>query len=252
MDGIAPGKDAQAASPHSARLAFRSGAFTGTTAGPAPGHIQGNIVIMPSEYSAMFAAFCRANHQSCPLLAMSLPGDPSLPTLGTDIDMRHDLPGYLVYRDGAVGPEITAIATLWCDDMVTFVIGCSFTFEAALIAAGMPPRHIDRGCNVAMYRTNRQTIPAGPFHGSLVASMRPLRQADVDRAIKITGGSPDIHGARPTCAPNAICRCLAPAAISASSSSSRSAVMSPAPISTICSDVAERFSPSPSARWWWY
>ncbi len=178
-----------------ARRAIRAGAFTGNTAGLAPGHVQGNIVILPAQHAAAFAAFCRANQQACPLLATSRPGDPALPALGDDIDMRHDLPGYRVFRGGLPTEEVTDIAALWRDDLVTCVIGCSFTFEAALIAAGIPLRHVTQGRNVAMYRTDRATVPAGPFGGPLGVSMRPLRAADAGRAAAITAGFPDMHGA---------------------------------------------------------
>ena len=109
--------------------------------------------------------------------------------------MRHDLPGYRVFRDGEPTEEMTDIAAIWRDDLVTCVIGCSFTFEAALIAAGIPLRHVAQGRNVAMYRTNRATVPAGPFGGPLVVSMRPLKPADADRAAEITARYPDMHGA---------------------------------------------------------
>lgn len=178
-----------------ARQAIRAGRITGNTAGLAPGYIQGNIVILPASQARLFAEFCRLNQQSCPLLATSLPGDPTLPTLGADIDMRHDLPGYRVFRDGEPTEEVADIAAIWRDDLVTCVIGCSFTFEAALIAAGIPLRHVEQGRNVAMYRTNRATIPAGPFGGPLVVSMRPLKPADADRAAAITARFPDMHGA---------------------------------------------------------
>ena len=177
-----------------ARHAIRCGAFTGNTAGLAPGHVQGNIIIMPAAHAEPFIAFCRANHQACPLLATSEPGDPALPTLG-DIDMRHDLPGYRVFRDGAMVEEVGDIAHLWRDDLVTSVIGCSFTFEAALIADGIPLRHVTQGRNVAMYRTNRPTVAVGPFGGHLVVSMRPVAADRVRRAIDITAGFPDMHGA---------------------------------------------------------
>ena len=178
-----------------ARLAIRSGAFTGNTAGLAPGNVQGNIVILPAQHAEEFAAFCAANPQACPLLAMSRPGEPALPTLGADIDMRHDLPGYRVFRDGVLTEEVTDVAAIWRDDLVTCVIGCSFTFEAALIAAGIPLRHVAQGRNVAMYRTNRRTIAAGPFGGGLVVSMRPIAAADAERAAAITARFPDMHGA---------------------------------------------------------
>jgi len=178
-----------------ARRAIRSGEITGNTAGLAPGYMQGNVVILPVSEAEAFARFCRSNQQSCPLLATSQPGDPALPTLGADIDMRHDLPGYRVFRDGLPTEEVTDIAALWRDDLVTCVIGCSFTFEAALIAAGIPLRHVAQGRNVAMYRTNRATVPVGPFGGALVVSMRPLRATDADRAAEITACFPDMHGA---------------------------------------------------------
>ena len=177
-----------------ARHAIRAGTITGTTAGLAPGYIQANIVILPACQAEQFAAFCRANHRACPLLATSQPGDPGLPALGHDIDIRRDLPGYRVFRDG-VATEATDIAHLWREDLVTCAIGCSFTFEAALLAAGIPLRHVAEGRNVAMYRTDRATVPVGPFGGPLVVSMRPLRPEDADRATAITAGFPDMHGA---------------------------------------------------------
>lgn len=177
------------------RRAIRAGEITGTTAGLAPGHVQGNIVILPATQAETFAEFCRLNQRSCPLLATSRPGDPTLPTLGADIDMRYDLPGYRVFRGGTPVEEVTDIAALWRDDFVTCAIGCSFTFEAALIAAGIPLRHVAQARNVAMYRTNRATVPAGPFGGPLVVSMRPLGPDDADRAALITARFPDMHGA---------------------------------------------------------
>ena len=186
--------DTTLATARGARRAIRAGTVTGTTAGLAPGHVQANIVILPAAQADQFAAFCRANHRSCPLLATSDAGDPGLPALGEDIDIRHDLPGYRVFRDGCA-TEVTDIAALWREDLVTCAIGCSFTFEAALLAAGIPLRHVAEGRNVAMYRTDRATVPAGPFGGKLVVSMRPLRPEDADRAASITAGFPDMHGA---------------------------------------------------------
>ena len=183
------------AEPYAARLAIRSGEITSTTSGLAPGHVQGNIVILPSAQASQFAAYCSANAKACPLLATSVPGDPSLPGLGRDIDMRRDLSGYLVFRDGVVEAESTDIVDLWRDDLVTCVIGCSFTFEAALIAGGIPLRHVAQGRNVAMYRTNIATAPAGPFHGPMVVSMRPMTPENAARATEITAKFPDMHGA---------------------------------------------------------
>ncbi len=179
----------------SARHAIRSGRFTGNTAGLAPGYVQGNIVILPAAQAEIFAAFCRANPQSCPLLATSRPGDPAIPSLGAEIDMRHDVPGYRVFSNGVLEEEVADIAAIWRDDLVTCVIGCSFTFEAALIAAGIPLRHVAQGRNVAMYRTNQPTVSVGPFGGPLVVSMRPLSATDAERAAAITARFPDMHGA---------------------------------------------------------
>ncbi len=178
-----------------ARRRFRAGAFAGPTAGIAPGAIQANIAILPAAYAEAFARYCRANAQACPVLAIAKPGDPSLPTLGDGIDIRHDLPRYRVYRDGAPVASPIDIADLWRDDLVTFAIGCSFTFESALMQAGIPLRHVAEGRNVAMYRTNRDTLPSGPFHGPLVVSMRPLTPGDADRATEITARFPQMHGA---------------------------------------------------------
>ena len=188
-DALPPPTAAQAA-----RRLIRTGAHAGHTSGQAPGHVQGNIAIVPGVYAADFARFCRGNPQACPLLTISNPGDPHLPTLGADLDIRTDLPRYRIYRDGAFTEEATDITDLWQDDFVTFVIGCSFTFERALIAAGIPLRHVTEGRNVAMYRTSVPTVPAGPFGGPLVVSMRPVRAGDADRAAGITGRFPDMHG----------------------------------------------------------
>lgn len=176
------------------RRLIRAGALDGHTSGRADGHVQGNVAIVPGAQAADFELYCRRNPQACPLLAVSLPGDPHLPALGADLDMRTDLPRYRVYRDGALAEERTGILDLWQDDFVTFVIGCSFTFERALIAGGIPLRHVAEGRNVAMYRTSVPTVPAGPFGGPLVVSMRPVRAGDAARAAEITGRFPDMHG----------------------------------------------------------
>ena len=176
------------------RRLIRAGALAGHTSGRASGHVQGNVAIVPAAEAADFELYCRRNSQACPLLAVSQPGDPHLPALGADLDMRTDLPRYRIYRDGALAGEAADVRDLWRDDFVTFVIGCSFTFERALIAAGIPLRHVTERRNVAMYRTTLPTVPAGPFGGPLVVSMRPVRTEDVERAAAITGRFPDMHG----------------------------------------------------------
>jgi uncharacterized protein YcsI (UPF0317 family) len=177
------------------RAAIRSGAFTGHTSGLAVGHVQGNVVILPTALANDFLRYCQRNPKPCPLLAVSEPGQALLPSLGADIDIRTDVPRYRVWRDGVLTDQPTDISNLWRPDLVTFVIGCSFSFEEALLEAGIPLRHIAQNRNVAMYRSNIATAPAGVFSGPMVVSMRPLKAADAIRAIQITTRFPNVHGA---------------------------------------------------------
>ena len=177
------------------RLRIRAAAHTGPTAGLAPGNVQANLVILPRVLAHDFLRFAQANPKPCPVLAVGDPGDPTLPGLARDLDLRTDLPRYRVWRDGILVDEPTDIKALWRDDLVSFPIGCSFSFEQALIEDGIEIRHISCNANVPMYRTNIPTVPAGPFHGPLVVSMRPMRPADAIRAIQITSRFPAVHGA---------------------------------------------------------
>lgn len=180
---------------HDARLACRSGAVTGSTAGIAPGYVQGNLAILPKDLAADFLRFCHFNPKPCPLLAMSAAGDPRLPALGADLDIRTDLPGYRVWRDGRLVDEAPDVAKWWRNDLVSFVIGCSLSFEEALLADGVPVRHIERGVIVPMFRTTIACAPAAVFAGPMVVSMRPMRPAQAIRAIQITSRFPAVHGA---------------------------------------------------------
>ena len=177
------------------RRLIRAGNHTGQTAGLAPGNVQANLVILPRALAYDFLRFAQANPKSCPVLAVGDPGDPTLPGLARDLDLRTDLPRYRVWRDGVLVDEPTDIKALWRDDLVSFPLGCSFSFEQALIEDGIEIRHISCEVNVPMYRTNIPTVPAGPFHGPLVVSMRPMRPADAIRAIQITSRFPAVHGA---------------------------------------------------------
>jgi len=152
-------------------------------------------VILPKALADDFLRFCQLNPKPCPVLAVSQPGDPMLPKLGADIDIRTDVPRYRVWRRGELVDEPTDLRALWRDDLVTFVIGCSFSFEQALLDSGLSLRHVDQNRNVAMYRTNIATEAAGPFHGPMVVSMRPLKAKAAIRAIQITSRFPDVHGA---------------------------------------------------------
>lgn len=180
---------------YQARLAARSGSFDAPTANLAPGCVQANLAILPRELAADFLHFCQRNPKPCPLLAMSEPGNPALPELGRDIDIRTDIPRYRVWRNGELVAEPRDLREFWRDDLVSFLIGCSFSFEEAMLENNLPVRHIEQGCNVPMYRTSIATNPAGVFSGPMVVSMRPLKAADAIRAIQVTSRFPSVHGA---------------------------------------------------------
>ncbi|SEP83968.1 Uncharacterized protein YcsI, UPF0317 family [Faunimonas pinastri] len=177
------------------RLLARSGALTGPTANLAPGFVQANLAILPRDLAGDFLLFCQRNPKPCPLVGVSEAGDPMLPVLAEDLDIRRDVPRYRVWENGDLVAEPTDLEPYWRDDLVTFAIGCSFSFEDAMLAAGLPVRHIEQGCNVPMYRTSIQTQPAGPFAGPLVVSMRPLLPAQAIRAVQVTSLLPAVHGA---------------------------------------------------------
>ena len=160
-----------------------------------PAHGESSLAILPEKLAASFHRFCQLNPKPCPVIGMSDVGDPKVPSLGIDLDIRTDLPRYRVWRDGALVEEPTNLLRWWRDDLVTFAIGCSFSFEQALLEAGIEVRHISCNCNVPMYRTSIATVPAGRFHGPLVVSMRPLKPTDAIRAIEITSRYPLVHGA---------------------------------------------------------
>ncbi|MGL4241002.1 MAG: putative hydro-lyase [Beijerinckiaceae bacterium] len=177
------------------RHAIRAGVFTDQTSGQCPGLVQGNVVILPADAAADFLRFATLNPKPCPVIGMTEPGSPALPMLGDGIDIRTDVPRYRVWRDGALVEEPTDIRHLWQDDHVAFVLGCSFSFEEALIEDGLEVRHIALGRNVPMFRTSIECTPAGSFHGPLVVTMRPYKPADAIRAVQITSRFPAVHGA---------------------------------------------------------
>ena len=177
------------------RDAIRSGAYRGHTAGIGLGRLQGNLAILPADYALDFFRFCQRNPKPCPLVGVSDTGDPMMPTLGDDIDIRKDVPLYNIYLDGQLVRQAPDIDDLWRDDLVAFVLGCSFTFEQALLAEGIRLAHIDDNKIVAMYRTSIETRPAGPFRGPVVVSMRPMRAAEAIRASVVTARFPHAHGA---------------------------------------------------------
>jgi uncharacterized protein YcsI (UPF0317 family) len=175
------------------RLAARNG-YRGLTTGRAPGFRQANLVLLPAGAAPEFEAFCRANPIACPLLAVGQPGVPALRVLGADIDLRTDLPAYLVHETSSVR-RVAEIASCWRDDLVAFAIGCWFGAEAALKAAGVRLRHVELGIQGPLFRTNRAAVPAGRFRGPLAVSMRPFATGDVPRIVEITARLPLSHGA---------------------------------------------------------
>lgn len=180
----------------SIRAQCRAGDFSAQTSGLAPGYVQANIVILPSSAAPYFQTFCQRNPRPCPLLAMSPePGESTLPDVGEDIDIRTDLPRYRVWRDGVLAEQVTDISELWQPDWTAFALGCSFSFEEALMDAGIEIRNITEGVNVPMYKTHLPCVAAGPFAGEMVVSMRPMSASDAIRAIQICSRFPSVHGA---------------------------------------------------------
>jgi uncharacterized protein YcsI (UPF0317 family) len=177
------------------RRECRAGRFDGPTAGLAKSYVQGNLAILPYDWAMDFLRFCQANPKPCPLLGMSEAGSPAVPALGADIDIRTDLPRYRVWENGELVASPTDLMSVWRDDLVSFIIGCSFSFEQMLMENDIPIRHIEFGGNVPMFRTNIPTQAAGRFHGPMVVSMRPLTPADAIRAIQVTTRLPSVHGA---------------------------------------------------------
>lgn len=180
--------------PADLRRAVREGQFRRFTAGQCPGYTQGNLVILPREHADDFLRFARRNPKPCPVIGMSEPGDPGVPELG-EIDLRTDVPGYRIFRDGVCVEEPDDLRAHWRDDLVGFVLGCSMSFEEALLEAGVPIRHIEQDTTVPMYVTGVDNQRAGRFGGKLVVTMRPMPAAQAIRAVQITSRFPAVHGA---------------------------------------------------------
>lgn len=187
--------DLVTASAFDVRNAIRRGSYTGHTAGLATGKLQCNLAILPQQFALDFLRFCLRNPKPCPIVGVGDSGDPSLPTLGHNIDIRTDVPKYRVFRHGMLSEEVTDIWNTWDDDLVTVALGCSFTFENALLRNGIPVRHVESAKNVPMFRSNIDLMPAGPFAGQMVVTMRPIPEAQVALAKEISGKFPQAHGA---------------------------------------------------------
>ena len=181
-----------ALSPAEARELF-GGGLRVPTSGWSAGWTQANLVAVPRDYAYDVLLFAQRNPKPCPVLDVSDVGAVSTSIFAGDL--RTDLPAYRIYEDGRVVDEVTDATDVWRDDLVSFLIGCSFTFEAALLEAGVPVRHLDQGRNVPMYRTDRACRPAGRLSGPLVVSMRPVPASLVATAVRVTSRYPAVHGA---------------------------------------------------------
>lgn len=179
--------------PREIRALIRAGKWQGPTAGLAPGYVQANLVMIPASLAEDFARFCELNPRPCPVLEVTQPGQTES-SLAPGSDLRTDLPRYRVYRHGELVRETVDVLDEWRPDLVAFLIGCSFTFESALLREGIPVRHIEQGRNVPMYITNIPLVPCGPFHGKMVVSMRPFEPHNARRAAEITARFPRVHG----------------------------------------------------------
>jgi uncharacterized protein YcsI (UPF0317 family) len=187
--------DMAAMSPSELRSMIRKKEWSRPTSGMAKGYTQTNLAILKKDFAFEFLLFCLRNPKPCPIIDVTEPGS-FIPRLAApDADLRTDIPKYRIYRHGQLTDEVTDIVNDWEDDMVAFLIGCSFTFEHPLMNNGIPIRHIEEDCNVSMYKTNIPCVKAGRFEGPMVVSMRPIPEKDVVRAVQVTSRFPAVHGA---------------------------------------------------------
>lgn len=187
--------DIETATPQEVRHLIRSGAFTAPTSGLCPGYAQANLIVLPREQAYDFLLFAQRNPKPCPLLEVTEVGARQTTICATDCDIATDFPRYRIYRKGKMTEEVTDVVDYWRDDLVSFVIGCSFSFESELIEAGIEMRHNTMGRNVSMYVTNIECRPAGQMKGKMVVSMRPLPYDQIVQAVQISGDIPLVHGA---------------------------------------------------------
>ena len=176
------------------RARIRDGEHAGPTGGLARGYVQTNLVVLPRDFAFDFLKFCVRNPRPCLVLEVTDAGSPVPWVMAPEADLRTDVPRYRVYESDELVDEPTDIRSYWRDDLVSFLIGCSFTFEWALTAAGVPLRHLEQGRNVPMYVTSWQCRPAGRLRGPLVVSMRPVPPAHLSAAIRESSLLPAVHG----------------------------------------------------------
>ena len=181
--------------PREIRRQVREGLWRKPTAGLAPGYVQANLVVLPRELAYDFLLFAQRNPKPCPIIEVTDTGSPEPKLSAPGADLRTDIPAYRIYRDGKLVQEVTDLLGVWTPDLVAFLLGCSFSFETALLQAGVPVRHIEEGKNVSMFITSVPCTPAGAFNGPLVVTMRPIPASLVPRAVQISGRFPAVHGA---------------------------------------------------------
>lgn len=174
---------------------IRDEEITGPTSGMCEGFTQANLIVLPKDLALDFMVFAERNPKPCPILDVTRPGDPEPKYIGPGSDLKTDLPKYRVFKHGELVKEPTEVTEYWREDFVSFLLGCSFTFERALVDSSVPVRHREQGTNVPMYITDIDTTPSGIFSGSMVVSMRPIPRDKVVRAVQITSRYPEVHGA---------------------------------------------------------
>ena len=180
--------------PVKVREMIREEKITGPTSCMCPGYAQANLVVLPKEYAYDFLLFTQRNPKSCPVLEVSEEGDRYLRRIAPGADIASEIPKYRIYEKGVLTGEYTNVESFWRKDLVSFLIGCSFSFESELLDAGIEVRHISMGCNVPMYITNIECEPAGIFSGKMVVSMRPIPYEQIVKAVTVTGQMPKVHG----------------------------------------------------------
>lgn len=178
-----------------ARARIRGGGHDGPTGGLAPGYVQTILVVLPETYAFDFLKFCVWNPRPCSVLEVTDAGSQTPEVMAPGADLRTAVPKYRVYENGELVEEPSDLRERWRGDLVSFLVGCSFTFEKALLDAGLRLAHLDQGRNVPMYVTNRECLPSGTFAGPMVVSMRPYRGEEVQRAVEVSGGYPTMHRA---------------------------------------------------------
>jgi uncharacterized protein YcsI (UPF0317 family) len=181
--------------PREIRAAIRSGSLKRTTAGLAPDYVQANLAVLPREQAYDFLLFCQRNPRSCPLLEVTDVGSAEPRIVAPGADLRTDIVSYRIYEHGEVIDEVPDATPYWRSDLVAFLLGCSFTFEQAMVQAGVRLWHLEHGKAVAMWRTNIASRSAGVFHGPMVVSMRPIRPAELSKAVTASARFPGAHGA---------------------------------------------------------